>query len=61
MIKAACRVVESLRELGGTNLHQGLKEALADLEVDTIVVLSDGELMEALCVETFGEFVVTGG
>jgi uncharacterized protein with von Willebrand factor type A (vWA) domain len=46
--KAACRAVDSLLELGGTNLHMGLKEAFRDLEVDTIVVLSDGEPSEGI-------------
>lgn len=46
--EAACRAVRSLRELGGTNLHLGLKEAFKDLEVDTIVVLSDGEPSEGI-------------
>jgi Mg-chelatase subunit ChlD len=93
--EAARRAVLSLRVLGGTNLHLGLKEAFRDRDVDTIVVVSDGEpsvgitqpdriladvrrwndlrgvvvhciavgwrgeLLESLCAETFGEFVVT--
>jgi uncharacterized protein YegL len=41
--KAAAAYVEKLQVGGATNLWDGLEAAIADPQVDTIVVLSDGE------------------
>ncbi|MCP3917879.1 MAG: VWA domain-containing protein [bacterium] len=46
--KRARRAVRELRELGGTNMHDALKAAFRDPEVDTIVLLSDGEPTEGI-------------
>jgi Mg-chelatase subunit ChlD len=44
----ARQAVSELRALGGTNLHGGLGVAFADPDVETIVILSDGEPSEGV-------------
>lgn len=45
-LEAAHDFIRSQRAVGGTGLHAGLVEALEDLEVDTLVLLTDGEPTE---------------
>ncbi|MFT4538196.1 MAG: hypothetical protein ACI841_002594 [Planctomycetota bacterium] len=46
--KAVRRSILSQQDLGGTNLHGGLRAAFADPNVETIVLLSDGEPTEGV-------------